>query len=49
MTIQQAQQQALLQLRLLYDEREAGNITDWVLEHITPKKGSTVCWINRLN
>jgi release factor glutamine methyltransferase len=38
MTIQQAQQQALSQLRLLYDEREAGNITDWVLEHITSKK-----------
>jgi release factor glutamine methyltransferase len=38
MTIQQAQQQALLHLRLLYGEREAGNITDWVLEHITTKK-----------
>jgi release factor glutamine methyltransferase len=38
MTIQQAQQQALSQLRLLYEEREAGNIADWVLEHITAKK-----------
>ncbi|MEO8172192.1 MAG: peptide chain release factor N(5)-glutamine methyltransferase [Sediminibacterium sp.] len=38
MTIQQAQQTAVSQLRLLYEEREAGNIADWVLEHITAKK-----------
>lgn len=38
MTIQQAQQQALAQLKILYDEREAANITDWVMEHITAKK-----------
>lgn len=38
MTIQQAQQQCVLRLRLLYEEREAGNIADWVMEHITGKK-----------
>ncbi len=38
MTIQTAQQQLLSQLKMLYDEREAANITDWVMEHITGKK-----------
>lgn len=38
MTTREAQQKALLQLKLLYDEREAVNITDWVIEHITGKK-----------
>ena len=38
MTIQQAQQRTLLQLKILYDKREAANITDWVMEHITAKK-----------
>ncbi len=38
MTIQSAQQHSLLQLKILYDEREAANITDWVMEHITGKK-----------
>ncbi len=38
MTIQQAQQQALAQLKILYDERQAANIADWVMEHITAKK-----------
>ena len=38
MTILQAQQQTLVQLKLLYDEREAANITDWVMEHITGQK-----------
>lgn len=38
MTIQLAQQQTLVQLKMLYDEREAANITDWVMEHITGKK-----------
>lgn len=38
MTIQQANQSALVQLRKLYEEREAANITDWVMEHITGKK-----------
>jgi release factor glutamine methyltransferase len=38
MTIVQAQQQTLVQLKLLYAEREAANITDWVMEHITGKK-----------
>src|SRR6202008_906050 len=38
MTILQAQQQTLLQLKNLYDEREAANITDWVMEHLTNKK-----------
>ena len=35
MTIQQARQQLLFQLFHLYDEREAGNITDLVMEHLT--------------
>ncbi|MEK7199907.1 MAG: hypothetical protein AAB212_08325 [Bacteroidota bacterium] len=43
MTIQQAQQHTLSQLKNLYDEREAANITDWVMEHLTGKKR-----INRL-
>lgn len=38
MTIQQAQQHTLSQLKSLYDEREAANITDWVMEHLTGKK-----------
>ncbi len=38
MTIQSAQQHSLLQLKILYDERQAANITDWVMEHITGKK-----------
>ena len=38
MTIQSAQQQLLSQLQMLYDEREAANIADWVMEHITGKK-----------
>ncbi len=38
MTIQEAQQPALMQLKKLYAEREAVNITDWVMEHITGKK-----------
>lgn len=35
MTIHQAQQQLLFQLYHVYDNREAANITDWVMEHIT--------------
>ena len=38
MTVQSAQQQAITALKLLYDEREAANIADWVMEHITGKK-----------
>ncbi len=38
MTTQSAQQQAITALKLLYDEREAANIADWVMEHITGKK-----------
>jgi release factor glutamine methyltransferase len=38
MTIQQARQEALIQLKSLYDEREAANIADWVMEHITGQK-----------
>ena len=38
MTIQSARQYTLIQLKRLYDEREAANITDWVMEHITGKK-----------
>jgi release factor glutamine methyltransferase len=35
MTIHEASQQLLFQLFHLYDEREAKNITDWVMENIT--------------
>lgn len=35
MTIQEARYNLLHQLRKVYDSREAGNITDWVLENIT--------------
>jgi release factor glutamine methyltransferase len=38
MTIREAQQKALLQLKILYDEREAVNITEWLIEHVTGKK-----------
>src|SRR5436190_17448932 len=38
MTIREAQQKTVLQLKILYDEREASNISDWVMEHITGKK-----------
>ena len=38
MTIQQAQQETRIQLNSIYDEREAANITDWVMEHITGQK-----------
>ncbi|GAC1396319.1 MAG: peptide chain release factor N(5)-glutamine methyltransferase [Sediminibacterium sp.] len=38
MTLQLAHQQLLSLLIRLYDEREAGNITDLVMEHITAKK-----------
>ncbi len=38
MSLQQAQLELLFQLKTVYDEREAGNISDWVLEHITGKK-----------
>lgn len=38
MTTQEAQQKTLQQLKTLYDEREAANITDWVMEYITGKK-----------
>ncbi len=38
MTLESAQQQLQLQLKNLYAEREAANITDWVMEHVTGKK-----------
>ena len=38
MTLQLAHQQLQIQLKTLYEEREAANITDWVMEHITGKK-----------
>lgn len=38
MTIREAEQETLLQLKKLYDERESSAICDWVLEHITHKK-----------
>ncbi|NCI51243.1 peptide chain release factor N(5)-glutamine methyltransferase [Sediminibacterium roseum] len=38
MTIQQAQQHTVSQLRLLYSERESANIADWVLEHVTGQR-----------
>ena len=38
MTTQSAQQQALTALKMLYEDREAANIADWVMEHLTGKK-----------
>ena len=38
MTIQQAQQQLIFQLNQVYDNREAANIADWVMERITGRK-----------
>ena len=38
MTIQQAYQQLLLQLYELYDNREAANIADMVIEHVTGQR-----------
>ncbi len=38
MTIQQAYQQLLIQLYDLYDHREAANIADWTIEHITGQR-----------
>ena len=38
MTIHQAYQQLLLQLFEIYDDSEAHNIADWVMEHITEWK-----------
>ena len=38
MTTQSAQQEAITALKLLYDDREATNIPDWVMEYITGKK-----------
>jgi release factor glutamine methyltransferase len=35
MTIQEAQQQLIVQLQQVYENREAANITDWVMEHLT--------------
>lgn len=38
MTIREAEQQTLLQLKKLYDDRESSNICDWVLEYLTGKR-----------
>jgi release factor glutamine methyltransferase len=38
MHLQQAQQQLLVQLKALYDEREAATIADWVMEKVTGLK-----------
>jgi release factor glutamine methyltransferase len=38
MTLREAQQTLLQSLQALYDAREAANITDWVMEHVTGKK-----------
>ena len=35
MTIQQAKERLLFQLNPIYEQREAANIADWVLEHLT--------------
>ncbi len=35
MTIHEAQQQLTTSLYELYDNREAANIADWVMEHVT--------------
>jgi release factor glutamine methyltransferase len=40
MTIQEAGQQLLRQLATIYDSREAANIADWVMEHLTGWKKS---------
>lgn len=40
MTVQEARQRLLFQLKNLYDERESASITDWVLEHLTGWKKS---------
>lgn len=37
MTIQSASEHVRIQLKMLYDEREAVNICDWIMEHITGK------------
>ncbi len=38
MTIQQAYKQLMYQLFELYDDREAANISDWTIEHITGQR-----------
>lgn len=38
MTIREAQQRLQQQIQGLYDAREAANITDWVMEHVTGRK-----------
>src|ERR1044071_118918 len=38
MTIQQAYRQLLLQLYEIYNDREAANIADWVIEHVTGQR-----------
>lgn len=38
MTLQQAQQQLSLSLARLYDQREAANIADWVMEKLTGQR-----------
>jgi release factor glutamine methyltransferase len=38
MSLREAQQHLLQQLQALYDAREAVNIADWVMEHVTGKK-----------
>lgn len=40
MTVQEAKQRLLFQLKNLYDERESVTIADWVLEHLTGWKKS---------
>jgi len=38
MTIQEATYLLLNKLRVIYSQGEAGNITDWVMEHLTGSK-----------
>ena len=38
MSLREAQQHLIQQLQALYDAREAANIADWVMEHVTGKK-----------
>ena len=38
MTVKEAYQQLLLQLYTLYDDREAANIADLVIEHVTGQR-----------
>lgn len=48
MTFQQAEQSLSAALQVIYDEREAANIADLVMEHLTGER-RTARWLNRSN